>query len=329
MKRIVIKSLLIFLFVSTFINAQTLNREEIDDKYKWNLEDLYSSVDEWEKDRAKVEGRVDEILKYKGKLGENSNNLLITLDTFYGIIKDYYRVSGYAGKLRDQDLGNSENESLAQKASNLGTKISETASFIDPEILEIDSEKMKRFFKEQPKLAKYKMAIDDVQRLREHTLSEKEEKILASFGLTSGTPSSVYGMFTNAEMPRAEVKLSNGETIKLTSAGYSQYRSFKNREDRSLIFKEFFNNYGKFEKTIGVNLAGHVKGDYVYAKNRNYTSSLESALNNYNIPTSVYTNLIDQINKGLPTLHRFLDLKKRMLGFDTLHYYDLYTSMVE
>ena len=329
MKRIVIKSLLIFLLVSTFINAQTLNREEIDDKYKWNLEDLYSSVDEWEKDRAKVEGRVDEILKYKGKLGENSNNLLITLDTFYGIIKDYYRVSSYAGKLRDQDLGNSENESLAQKASNLGTKISETASFIDPEILKIDNKKMKRFFKEQPKLAKYKMAIDDVQRLREHTLSEKEEKILASFGLTNGTPSNVYGMFTNAEMPRAEVKLSNGETVKLTSAGYSQYRSFKNREDRSKIFEEFFNNYGEFEKTIGVNLAGHVKGDYVYAKNRNYVSSLESALNNYNIPTSVYTNLIDQINKGLPTLHRFLDLKKRMLGFDTLHYYDLYTSMVE
>ena len=211
----------------------------------------------------------------------------------------------------------------------MGTKISETASFIDPEILKIDNEKMKRFFKEQPKLAKYKMAIDDVQRLRAHTLSEKEEKILASFGLTNGTPSNVYGMFTNAEMPRAEVKLSNGEIVKLTSAGYSQYRSFKNREDRSKIFEEFFNNYGEFEKTIGVNLAGHVKGDYVYAKNRNYVSSLESALNNYNIPTSVYTNLIDQINKGLPTLHRFLDLKKRMLGFDTLHYYDLYTSMVE
>ena len=114
-------------------------------------------------------------------------------------------------------------------------------------------------------------------------------------------------------MPRAEVKLSNGETVKLTSAGYSQYRSFKNREDRSKIFEEFFNNYGEFEKTIGVNLAGHVKGDYVYAKNRNYVSSLESALNNYNIPTSVYTNLIDQINKGLPTLHRFLNLKKRSI----------------
>jgi len=118
MKRIVIKSLLIFLLVSTFISAQTLNREEIDGKYKWNLEDLYSSVDEWEKDRAKVEGRVDEILKYKGKLGENSNNLLITLDVFYGIIKDYYRVSSYAGKLRDQDLGNSENEIWATVKTN-------------------------------------------------------------------------------------------------------------------------------------------------------------------------------------------------------------------
>ena len=329
MKRFFIQSLLIFFLVSLFINAQTLNREDVDDNYKWNLKDLYASVDEWQQDKTKIEGQVDEIQKYKGKLGENSNNLLKTLDTVYGILKDYYRFSGYAGKLRDQDLGNSENEALAQQASNLGTKISEAASFINPEILKIDLEKMNQFFKEQPKLTQYKMVIDDVQRLRKHTLSENEEKILASFGLTSGTPSDVYGMFTNAEMPRAEVQLSNGETIELNSATYSQYRTSDNREDRSKIFKEFFSNYGKFQKTIGVNLAGHVKGDFVYAKNRNYESSLESALNNYNIPTTVYTNLITEINKGLPTLHRFLNLKKKMLGYDTLHYYDLYTSMVE
>ncbi len=329
MKRFFIYSLLIFLSVSTFISAQTLNREEIDDKYKWNLDDLYSSIDEWENAKSKIEERVDEIQKYKGKLGESSKNLLSTLDTYYDIIKEFYRVSGYASKLKDQDLGNSANESLAQQASNLGTKISETASFINPEILKINDEKMKKFFKEEPKLSTYKTMIDDVLRLRAHTLSEKEEKILASFGLTSGTPYNVYGMFTNAEMPRAEVELSNGESIKLTSSAYSRFRTTENREDRSKIFKAFFNNFGKFEKTIGVNLAGHVKGDYVYAKNRNYVSSLESALNNYNIPTSVYTNLIDQINKGLPTLHRFLNLKKRMLGYDTLHYYDLYTSMVE
>ncbi len=329
MKRVLIRSLLIFLFVSTFIIAQTPERDEIDDKYKWNLDDLYPSVDAWEKAKDKVEGRVDEIQKYKGKLGESSQNLLSTLDTYYEIIKDYYRVSGYASKLKDQDLGNSTNESLAQQASNLGTKISEAASYIDPEILKIDDETIKRFFKEQPKLARYKIVIDNVQRLRAHTLSEKEEKILASFGLVSGTPYNVFGMFTNAEMPRAEVELSNGETVKLTSSAYSRYRSTKNREDRSKIFEGFFNNFGKFQKTIGVNLAGHVKGDYVYAKNRKYASSLESALNNYNIPTSVYSNLIEQINKGLPTLHRLLNLKKRMLGLDTLHYYDLYTSMVE
>jgi len=136
MKKVFIYSLplLIFLLASTIISAQTLDREEIDDKYKWNLEDLYSSVDEWRQDIAKIEGQVDEIQKYKGKLGEDPNNLLITLDTLYGIIKEFYRISSYAGKLRDQDLSNSENESLAQQAGNLGTKISETASFIDPEI---------------------------------------------------------------------------------------------------------------------------------------------------------------------------------------------------
>ncbi|MCK5086719.1 MAG: oligoendopeptidase F, partial [Melioribacteraceae bacterium] len=324
----IILLLLTLLLISTSLNAQA-DRDKIETKYKWNLTDLFPSVDAWQTEMKNIEGRIDEILKHKGKLGENSSNLLTTLDTYYAIVKDYYRASGYASKLRDQDLGNSENESLAQQASTLGTKISETASFIDPEILLIDPEKIKKFFDEEPNLAKYKMVIDDTQRKRAHTLSEKEEKILASFGLTSGTPYNVYGMFTNAEMPRAEVELSNGETVNLTSSGYVRYRATENREDRAKIFEEFFNNYGEFEKTIGVNLAGHVKGDYVYAKNRNYKTSLESALNNHNIPTSVYANLITEINKNLPTLHRFLKLKKRMLGYDTLHYYDLYTSMVE
>jgi len=328
MSKKVILLLITLLLISTSLNAQA-DRDKVETKYKWDLTDLYPSVDAWQTEMKNIEGRIDEILKYKGKLGDNSGNLLSTLDTYYAIVKDFYRASGYAGKLRDQDLSNSENESLAQQANALGTKISETASFIDPEILQIDPEKIKKFFDEEPKLAQYKMVIDDIQRKRVHTLSDKEEKILASFGLTNGTPYDVYGIFTNAEMPRAEVELSNGESVKLSSSGYVRYRATENREDRAKIFEEFFNNYGEFEKTIGVNLAGHVKGDYVYAKNKNYKSSLEAALNNNNIPTSVYANLIEEINKNLPTLHRFLKLKKRMLGYDTLHYYDLYTPIIE
>ncbi|MEN8192653.1 MAG: oligoendopeptidase F [Bacteroidota bacterium] len=329
MKRIFVYSLQIVFILSLFVNAQNVERDKIDEKYKWNVKDLYQSLEDWRSAKAEIESRVDNIQKYKGKLGESSKNLLLTYETLYDIAKDYYRISSYAGKLKDQDLGNSKNESLAQEASSLGTKISEASSFIDPEVLKIDPKKLENFFKEQPNLAKYKMAIDDVVRLKDHTLSEEEEKILASFGLTSGTPYNVYSMFSNAEMPRAEVKLSNGEVVKLTSAGYAKFRQTKNRADRAKVFEEFFNNYGKYSKTIGVNLAGHVKNDFVYAKNRNYESSLEAALNSNNIPTTVYTNLIDQINKALPTLHRFLNLKKKMLGYDTLHYYDLYASAVE
>lgn len=329
MKRILIKSLLIFLFVSTFINAQTLKREDINDKYKWNLEDLYSSVDEWQQDKARIANRIDEISKYKGKLAESADNLLYTLKTMYSIYREFSKFSSYASRLKDQDLGNSFNESLASQADALGTKISEAASFFDPEVLKIDQDKMDQFYNKQPELKEYKIIIDNIQRLKPHTLTKGEEKILASFGLTAQNQYNVYGIFTNSEMPSPEVTLSNGEKIKLTSSGYVKNRTNPNRADRKKIFKEFFNKFGRFEKTIGANLTGQVKTDYVFAKDRKYDTALEAALNKFNVPTSVYKNLIKQINNNLPTLHRFLRLKKRMLGLDTLHYYDLYTSIVE
>jgi oligoendopeptidase F len=321
--------LILLFFISSTNFSQTKTREDIDTKYKWNLEDLYSSVDDWQKDVKAIESRIPEITEFQGKLSESSQNLLTTLENMYSIYKNYYKLSSYSSRLKDQDLGNSTNESLAQQASNLGTKLSEAASYFDPEVLEIDKETMDKFYNEQPALAEYKIILDNVQRLREHTLTESEEKIIASYGLTASNQYDVYGMFTNAEMPREEVTLSTGEKVKLTSAGYSKNRTAENRGDRKLVFEKFFNNYGQFEKTIGANLAGHIKGDYVYAKNRNYETALEAALNRNNIPTSVYENLIKQINNSLPTLHRFLTLKKEMLGYDTLYYYDLYTSIVE
>jgi oligoendopeptidase F len=245
------------------------------------------------------------------------------------IYKSYAKLSSYSARLKDQNLGNSNNSALAQQASALGTKLSEAASYFDPEVLKIDKVTMDKFYKEEPKLLEYKIILDDIQRLRKHTLSENEEKILASFGLTADNQYDVYGIFTNAEMPRREVTLANGENVKLSASEFVKYRASENRADRKLVFENFFENYGEFEKTIGANLAGHVKRDYVYAKNKNYDTALEAALDRNNIPTSLYENLIEQINNSLPTLHRFLKLKKEMLGYDTLYYYDLYTSMVE
>lgn len=326
-------TILVFLFflllLSADILAQVKDRSEIDDNLKWNLNDLYPTVEDWQKAKNELDAKISDITTYKGKLAENAGNLYYTLNISTNLLKDYYRLAVYSARLKDQNLLISDNESLNQEAASLGTKFSEISSFINPEILKIDPKIIDQFYKDKPELKDFKVAIDDIQRLRTHTLTEREEEILASFGQVTQTPADVYGTFNNAEMPYEKVKLASGEEIELSNSAFVRYRTNENREDRSKIFETFFNNYGKFKNTIGLNLAGKVRSDWIYAKNRNYKSSLEASLDNFAIPTSVYENLIKQIHSSLPTLHRFLDLKKKMLGVENLHYYDLYTSVVE
>jgi oligoendopeptidase F len=330
MKRL--KSYFIILFTVVFIVtsfAQTKERKEIPENYKWNLTDLYASLSDWKSAKEDVSTKIDKIESFKGMLSKDAETLLDAMNVYFNTLKEFYRVYTYAGLLADQDLSVSANQALRQEASTLGTKFSEASSWISPEILKIDPSTIKDFFAKEPKLNEYKMFIEDIQRIRDHTLSADQEKILASFGLVSGTPSTVYNIFNSAEMPYAKVVLSTGDTVTLSSSAYTKYRSTKVREDRAKIFEAFFNKYGKFENTIGANYAGKVKTDYVYAKDRKYESCLAASVNGPNIPVSVYTNLIEQIHNSLPTLQRFLELKKKMLGVDTLHYYDLYTPLVD
>ena len=327
-----LKSYLTFLFSLVFVItsfAQTKQRNEIPDKYKWNLKDLFASTAEWKNAKDDISGNIDKIESYKGKLDKDAETLLNAMDIYFNTLKEYYRFSTYSGLLADEDLSISSNQALRQEASTLGTKFSEATSWISPEILAIDPAKIKDFFAKEPKLDQYKVYIEDIQRMRAHTLSADQEKILASFGLITETPSDVYNVFNNAEMPYAKVTLSTGEEVTLTNSAYTKYRSTGVREDRAKIFDAFFNNYADFQNTIGANFAGKVKTDYVYAKDRNYKTALAAAVDGPNIPVSVYDNLIKQIHNSLPTLQRFLELKKKMLGVDTLHYYDLYTPLVK
>jgi len=309
--------------------AQQVERKDVPEKYKWNLSDVFSDLEAWKAAADSFSKNVNEIEKYKSKLSESASNLYSTLVAYFDLIKQIYLISDYASRLSDEDLRLSENQALSQQASNLWTQFAEASSFVSPEILSISPETVQKFYLEKPELKKYEHIISDIQRLRAHTLNPNEEKILASFGLVAETPSNVYGIFNNAEMPYEKVTLSNGEEVELSNSGFVRFRTTENREDREKIFRLFFNNYGNFKNTIGVNLAGKVKSDFVYAKNRNYQTALEASLNNFAIPVSVYENLVEQINKNLPTLHRFLELKKKMLGLNELHYYDLYTPIVK
>lgn len=309
--------------------SQNLERKDIDPKYKWNLEDLYKSEKDWLADKEVITDGIKKMGEYEGKLGKNAGNLYLGIKTYFNLYKNLVKFYNYASHRKDEDLRISDNQAAAQVAMNLYSDFSQKSSFINPEILKIDPKTIKNFFSQKKELAEFKMFIEDIQRLRDHTLSANEEKILASFGLTAETPSNVYGIFNNAEMPYTEVTLSNNESVKLTPASYTRYRSTENRDDRKQIFESFFTNYGKFQNTLGANYTGKLQNDFTFAKNKKYNSSLEYALSANNIPTSVYENLVRQINNSLPTLHRFLDLKKRMLGVDTLHYYDLYTPLVK
>lgn len=327
-----LKSPIIFIFILFFaINtfAQTKERQEIPDKYKWNLTDLYASVKDWKGAKVDISANIDKIESYKGKLAQDAETLLQAMDLYFNTLKEFYRFYTYSSLLADENLSISSNQELRQEASTLGTKFSESTSWMRPEILAVDPAKIEDFFTKEPKLEPYKMYIEDIQRMRAHTLSADQEKILASFGLITDTPSDVYNVFNNAEMPYAKVKLSTGEEVTLTNSAYTKYRATTVRKDRAEIFDAFFNKYGKFKNTIGANYAGKVKTDYVYAKDRKYKSSLAASVDGPNVPVSVYTNLIKQIHNSLPTLQRFLELKKKMLGVDTLHYYDLYTPLVK
>ncbi len=327
-----IKKLLFFLMTMLFVSsivAQSLERSEIDEKYKWDLSHLYSGTDEWKADYEKVSKYLDKMTEFTGKLGEDAETFYNAIDSYFGILKSYYKLVVYSNRLSDEDLGIGEFQELRQMGSNLGTEISEATAFIDPELLQIEESKIEEFFKEKPQLKDYEFYVKDIQRLKPHTLSDAEEKILASAGMLTDVTSDVYNIFNNAERINPKVKLSTGEEVEVNAAGYYIHRASENREDRKKIFEAMFTNYSNYENTLGANLAGKVKADYFFAKNRKYKTTLESSLNQNKIPETVYHNLIKQVNDNLPTLHRALELKKKILGVDTLHYYDLYTPMVQ
>lgn len=319
----------ILTFVINSSLAQPLERDQVEEKLKWNLAEIYPSVEAWQADVDMLNIEVEKLADFKGKLGESSESLLNAMQTGNDLIKTLYKAWTYASNLSNENLNISENQAMMQQMRALGTKLGEVTAFMEPEILEIPQEKIQQFITEKPELVDYDMYIDNIQRLREHTLTEAEEKILASFGLIAGNQSEVYGIFNNAEKPFPKITLSTGEEVELTSSAYTRYRTAENRGDREKVMKAFFESYGDFKEMLGMNLGGHVKKSWVYAKNRKYSSVLESELNSDNLPVSVYTTLIESVNENLPTLHRALDLKTRMLGLDELHYYDLYVPLVE
>ena len=324
----------LFMFSSFTLNQQQNNsseqdRSKIPEQYKWNLADLYKTEAEWRTDKSSFPDRFKKVETFEGKLGESGTMLYDALNYIFELNKDISKFYSYANMLSDEDTGASGPLEMKQEADQIYTDFSTSVAYVDPEILELSQEKLASFYKQEPNLETFRQYIDNIFRTKAHTLSQKEENIIAQAGLIEGNAANIYTVFKNAEIPRATVKLSDGKEVRLDDAAYSLYRASENRADRKKVFNAFFGSLEKFEMTFGTQLYGEVK-EHVFNKNvRHYQSCLEAALDANNIPVEVYYELIKNTNKNLPTLYRYLNLRKRMLGVDTLHYYDIYAPLVK
>ncbi len=315
-------------FINTSLKAQK-ERSEIAEADTWNVYDLYESNEAWKIAKDKLIEKASKIEDYKGKLGSSSKTLLEFLTLSGEINKEGGRLYIYTSLKSDVDLRNQENQALKKDIRQAFITLGQKMAFVAPELAAIPEETMKKFIEEEDGLKDYQLQLMDTYRMKKHTLSEPEELLMAKAGMTSGTASSVYGVLSDAEMIWPKATLSDGTEIEVNKINYSKYRVSPNLKDREIVFEAFWNHYKKFEGTFGELLSGQVKNHIFNAEARHYNSTLEAALKGNNIPVEVYHSLVDNVNKNLPTFHRYLTLKKRMMGLDTLKYSDLYAPAVK
>jgi oligoendopeptidase F len=329
MNRLIISLITICVFFQIKAFSQTIERSEVPVEDTWKLEDLYTSDEAWNKAKQNWATKFDNVLEYKGKLASSASELLACLEFNSEISKEFGRLYSYANMKFDQDTRDPKHLAMKQELERLVTDFSSKASFIEPEIVAMNKQKIDDFIAEKSGLKIYKMYLYDIQRRKAHKLSEKEEKILAEAGLLAEAPYSIFSVFSNAELPFPEIELSDGTKAKLNQAGYARYRALHNRKDRESVFQSFWSTFDKFKQTFGTQLYANVNKDIFYVHTRHYKSSLESSLDKDNIPIEVYSALIENVNNNLDSFYRYLNLKKRMLGVDTLKYSDVYAPVVK
>jgi oligoendopeptidase F len=318
----------ILLAVASIALTQERDRAKIPEKYKANLSEIYPSEEAWNQAKDQLTAKIPQLGKYQGKLMSSAATLADALDLMFTFEKESSRISTYAGLLADQDTRDGRHQAMRQEASRLRSVMRAQTAFIAPEILRGRKPAIEKFIEKEPRLKIYGFFLEETFRQSSHILSESEEKLLADLNPLSGSPSSVFAILSNADLPYPTVTLSDGKSVKIDQAAFTNYRALPNRSDREKVMSAFFQSIGTYSRTFGATINGEAQKLLFYAKARKYPSSLEMELDGPNIPVSVYSRLIDGVNRNLETFHRYLKLRKRMLGVDQLHYYDLYAPLV-
>ncbi len=306
---------------------QIPTRDQIDEQYTWNLADLYPSVDAWKQDLEKAVQLTEKAAGYQGKLN-NAENLLEYCTTEEQVSEILRRAGGYANCTRDVDTTNAASQALVAQVTSISVECSGKLAFSTPEIMALEEAELEQMYAQQPALERYRRSITDSRRMKAHVLSAAEERLLAAAGEMAAAPSNIYSMMGNADLTFPSVKNAEGEEFQVTNGSFISLLESPDRTLRKAAFESLYHTYANMKNTTASALAAQVNQLKFYAKARKYNSTLEASLDVTNVPVEVYHNLVQAVNEDLPYLHKYMQLRKKLLGVDELHMYDLYTSMV-
>ena len=304
-------------------------RSEVREEDKWAISDIYATDELWEADLEKAKKLTGEYAAFAGKLGQSAEQLLgyMELEEKVAVLAD--ALGNYAMRRSDEDARVSKYQAMVGRVMSAYVELNSASSFATPEIMAISDETMEQFYADCPALERYRRCLDNIRRRRAHVLSPAEEKLLAAAGEMASAPDNIYGMFNDADVTFPDAVDSEGNRHPLSQGTYISYMESSDRTLRKSAFENLYHTYGAYKNTISAVLSAQVKQLQFFAQARKYNSSLEASLDATNVPVAVYTNLIEAVHKNMDKMYRYVDLRKKLLGVDELHMYDLYTPLVE
>ena len=307
---------------------ELLKREEVKVEDTWDLTDMYESNEAWEEELNKIEALITEIAGMEGTCLDTAKNLLTVLEKDAACAQKIELAYSYAERLFDQDQKNTKHQSMSAKIMSVYAKYAASTAFISPEIIAASSELLEKYFKEVPELELYRKQIDEIIRMKPHRLSAEMEKLVALTAEMSQGPSDTYSIFNNADLTFPETEDENGEKVRLTHGRFISLLESSDRTVRKNAFKKYYATYEQFLNTLANIYNNQVKQQIFHATARKYNSTLEAAVDENNVSPDVYKNLVATINENLDKMHHYVKLRKKCLGVDELHMYDIYTPMI-
>ena len=303
-------------------------RNEVPEELTWDLSDIYKDTAAWEADAKKAMDLADALAAMEGRAAKDAASLLGAMDLYAECMERTYSVYSYAMMKNDEDTRESAGQELVFRAQSLNTKVSEKISFLEPEILSLPEETLSSYFEKEPGLSAYRVAIRDMVRLKDHSLSREAERLLASAGEMARVSVNTFGMLTDADMKFPSV-IRDGEEIRVTNGRFVPLQMSPDRDLRREVFEKFYGTYRQFGNTLASLYDGQIRQQIFFARARKYPSTFEAAVAGVDVSPAVCDNLIESVHRGLDKMYRYVRLRKKMLGVDELHMYDVYTPIVK